>query len=137
MKRLSQRQFAGERRKAERYFLPGLVAYYWDGGVPAAHGVRAISITGMYLFTEQRWYLGTVLIMTLQKKNSNLPEPERSIAVQARVVRCGTDGVGFAFASPEAPQSSDQSAAVGHNAADRETLDRFLRRLFEAGRSQT
>ena len=38
-----------ERRNAERHPLSRLVAYYWEGGPPLAHGVRNISLTGMYL----------------------------------------------------------------------------------------
>ena len=54
-----------ERRRAERQPAPPLVVYYWDGAAPAAHAVRDVSLTGMYLATEQRWYPNTLIRMTV------------------------------------------------------------------------
>jgi c-di-GMP-binding flagellar brake protein YcgR len=86
-----------ERRKAERRSVPGLVAYYWDGGPPTSHSIQEISLTGMYLLTDQRWYPGTMMMMRLQQVDSHDSDPDRAITVHAKAVRWGTDGVGMAF----------------------------------------
>ncbi len=82
-------------RKATREPLPGLVAYFFTGGVPAAHGVRDMSSTGLYVLTEERWYIGTVIRITLTDQHE--PTVERSITLNAKVVRWGNDGAGLQF----------------------------------------
>lgn len=131
MKRFFQRLLGQERRRADRGVIPGLVAYYWDGGAPVAHEIRQISSVGMYLLTEQRWYLGTVLIMRLQRTDSTDPESERSIAVQAKVAWIGPDGVGLAFASPEASTSLNGGPAGNNNVAGKKAVERFIRGCFQ------
>lgn len=97
MNRFLWRLFGHEHRDAERRTLSGLVAYYWDGGRPIAHDIRDISLTGMYLLTEDRWYPGTVMQMTLCETTNTIVDSDRWIAVQAKVTRHGSDGVGLAF----------------------------------------
>ncbi|HSY37248.1 MAG TPA: PilZ domain-containing protein [Acidobacteriaceae bacterium] len=86
-----------EKRSAERHVLPGLVAYYWNGGPPVPRDVRDISLSGLYLLTADRWYPGTVIQMTIQETEHTEVDSERWIAIQAKVVRQETDGVGLAF----------------------------------------
>jgi hypothetical protein len=82
-------------RSSPRESLPDLVAYFFTGGTPAPHSVRDISTSGLYLVTRERWYKGTVVQMTLSdRRQSTL---DRSIAVYAKAVRLGSDGVGFQF----------------------------------------
>jgi hypothetical protein len=95
-----------ERRRAKRQESPNLVAHYWDGAAPAAHDIRDISLTGLYLLTDQRWYPGTVVTMSLQKTDVADTDPDRSIMVNAKVVRLGADGVGLALVLPEKHASS-------------------------------
>ena len=124
-----------DRRKGRRHEAPPLVAYYWDGASPVAHRIRDISSVGFYLLTEQRWYVGTLVTMTLQRTGGADAGSELSIAVQARVVRLGADGVGLAFVlrpsqdhkDRQAGRSPQELAAIG---ADKRTLDRFLRPLL-------
>jgi hypothetical protein len=75
--------------------LSWLAAYFFTGGMPSAHGIRDISSTGLYVFTEERWYLGTVIRITLTDLRH--PTAERSCTVNAKVVRWGNDGVGCQF----------------------------------------
>jgi hypothetical protein len=110
-----------ERRRARRKNLSVLVAYYWDGAAPVAHTVRDVSTTGFYLLTEQRWYRGTMLRMTLQDSSMSSNGENRSIEVLARVIRSGEDGVGFAFVQ----QHYDDSYSP--KKADMKNLGRFLR----------
>src|SRR5208282_252522 len=42
-------------RKAPRTALPWLVAYFFTGGRPVPHEIRDISVTGAFVFTEDRW----------------------------------------------------------------------------------
>jgi|ERR1700677_337963 hypothetical protein len=118
-----------ERRRAERRETPHLVAHYWDGAAPAAHDIKDISATGLYLMTDERWYPGTVVTMSLQKADAAETDPDRSIMVNAKVVRLGTDGVGLSLVIPE-KRSSGATQGFGAHGADRKTFRRFLDRLM-------
>jgi hypothetical protein len=106
-------------RKALRQALPGLEAYFWTGGAPKAHAILNISTTGLYVATEERWYPGTLIQMTL-KKAAQDTSPESSITLQAKANRWGNDGVGLSFVvrDPRNPVSTE--------GIEREVLDRFL-----------
>jgi hypothetical protein len=105
-----------------------LAAYYWNGAAPQAHGIRDISNTGLYVVTEERWYPGTLVLMTLQRTDVGEEIEERAIQVQSRAVRWGNDGVGLKFVLPDS-----REMRRGHNnvvdGADKKGLDRFLRKL--------
>ena len=125
-KRFWRRLMGRERRRAERRAVPGLVAYYVDGGPPVPHTVREISLTGMYLLTEQRWYLGTVVMMRLQQMDSNQDDSDHSIGVSARAVRWGTDGVGMAFL-PSAQNPYQNSIDSRSREGNLMSMERFIR----------
>ncbi len=114
-----------EPRKAHRRALPGLSAYFWTGASPRAHAVLNISSTGLYVETDERWYPGTLIQMTLKKKESRTIES--SISLQAKANRWGNDGVGLEFVvrDPRNPRPEDVHA----NGVDREILDRFLEQI--------
>jgi hypothetical protein len=61
-----KRLWSSDDRKARRQPAPRLAAYYWSGSAPSAHDIRDVSSTGLYLLTEDRWYPGTLILMTLQ-----------------------------------------------------------------------
>ncbi|HYK38270.1 hypothetical protein [Alloacidobacterium sp.] len=65
-----------------------LVTYFYDGesATPAAHRVKDISSTGLYLLTERRWYPGTLIILTLQMTEVADGGAETTIAVMAKVI---------------------------------------------------
>jgi hypothetical protein len=119
-----------DHRQAPRRQTPLLVAYYWDGAAPMAHEVRDISSTGFYLLTQERWHLGTIVTITLQRTdNSNFDSgTQPHIAVMSKVVRLDEDGVGFAFIPVETtgpgPTKPAASGPVGKKA-----LGRFLEQL--------
>jgi hypothetical protein len=118
-----ERWWSPDPRKAPREAANGLAAYYWTGGPPEAHPIRDISSTGLYVVTEERWYPGTLILMTLQNTAFGDEVAERTICVHSRAVRWGKDGVGLQFVLQS--ESGDSSMA----AADRKALDRFLQRL--------
>lgn len=117
---------SSDRRRAPRQPLPGLVAYYWTGSAPRAYQIADISTTGFYLLTEERWYPGTMVLMTLQRTDSDGHNLEDSIAVQSLVVRWGSDGLGLAFVLLPAGESLETQRLRG---ADKKSLESFLARL--------
>lgn len=127
-KQLLAQIMSKERRRAERQPSPVLGAHYWTGGSPAEHKVRDISSTGLFLLTEERWYPGTMLIMTLQNKEEAEDGQERSISVQSKAVRWDSDGVGMEFVvfDQRDPRRAQNALAGG---ADRQALDRFLKKF--------
>ena len=122
------RWLSTDRRRAKRHPLPGLVAYYWTGGAPEAFHIGDISANGLYLLTDERWYPGTMILMTLQRTNTDGEGPDDYIAVQTRVARWGTDGVGLAFVPSNAVDLNTgeplQDMGVGKKA-----LHRFVHRV--------
>jgi hypothetical protein len=121
-----------DRRSGERHSVPLLVAYYWNGANATPHGVRDMSTSGVYVETEDRWYPGTLVLITLQKSvgdaDAQLP---RSIGVQSKVVRSGPDGVGFTFVFPTAAYSSKSNAFI--QGADRTAFTEFSRPFLSTG----
>jgi hypothetical protein len=117
-----------EPRKTLRAVVPDLAAYFWTGGAPQPHAIRNISSTGMYVVTEERWYPGTLVQMTLRKADREGTGPEASIALLTRVNRWGNDGVGLGFVVRDnhAPRTGEARMS---EAVEREVLDEFLARI--------
>ncbi len=122
-----ERWWSPDPRKAPRTPAPGLAAYYWNGSAPAAHGIRDISSSGLYVVTEERWYPGTLVLMTLQRTDCGERVAERTIAVQSRAVRWGPDGVGLQFILPD--EKDRRGKATMLDAAGRKDFDHFLEQL--------
>ncbi len=123
-----QRWWSPDPRVAPRDPAHGLAAYYWNGAAPQAHSVKDISSSGLYLVTEERWYPGTLVMMTLQRTECGEENAERSISVHSRAIRWGNDGVGlqFVMANPNLAHSGVTAAVDG---VDKKELERFLKRL--------
>jgi hypothetical protein len=113
-----------DRRRSERRAVPGLVSYYWDGGPSLARDVREISSTGLFLVTDQRWYPGTLVTMTIQNAGNAEAGANNSIVVQAKVVRLDTEGVGLEFAFPL--RNSRRKTSTVTSTANEKALSRFL-----------
>lgn len=123
-----ERWWSPDPRKAPREQSPGLAAYYWNGSVPEPHGIRDISSSGLYIVTEERWYPGTLVLMTLQKTDCGEQVAERSISVLSRAVRWGQDGVGLQFILSDAKEARKGNAPLLETIEKKE-LDRFLQQL--------
>ena len=123
-----ERWWSPDPRRAPRTAAPGLAAYFWNGSTPAAHGIRDISSSGLYLVTEERWYPGTLVLMTLQRTDCGEEVAERTIAVQSRAVRWGPDGIGLQFVLPD-DKDQRQGKSPILDAAGKKEFDRFLERL--------
>jgi hypothetical protein len=117
----------GERRRSDRMSGPTLVAYYWTGSRPEKHEVRDISPSGIYVVTEDRWYPGSVVKLTLQLTDGDV---QQHIAIEAKAMRWGEDGVGLSFIMRDsgAPPAEKGSLLV---AVDRKGLEKFLRRFWQ------
>ena len=130
-----ERLLGRERRKAERRNPAHLVAHYWDGAAPSGRDIRDISSTGLYLLTEQRWYPGTLVTMSLTRADVSDTDPDRSVRVNAKVVRSDEDGVGLTFVMP-VRRATNAAPGVLLDGADQKTLMKFLERLqVTAGQS--
>jgi hypothetical protein len=116
------------RRAFCRHPLPGLVAFHWSGGLPHGYYLGNISDTGFYLLTEERPYPGTLILMTLQRTDTEGDNRGDSLAVYTKVVRWGSDGVGLAFVTPKSKDTKSGNE-LQKNYADQKSLKEFLKRL--------
>jgi hypothetical protein len=119
-----KRWWSPDARKAPRQPAPRLSAFYWNGSAPNAHDIRDVSATGLYLLTEDRWYPGTLILMTLQDLEGGENGAKPVISVKVRAVRCGNDGVGLQFVLSEDP-FDDATVSEAH----KRRLERFLERV--------
>jgi CheY-like chemotaxis protein len=112
-----------EPRQALRESFPGLSAHFWTGGISLEQGVRDISLTGLYVVTDERWFPGTQVRMTLTvSEESNVGN---SITANMSVVRWGNDGVGLKFViDKEMGLRRGQAPQAG--GIDKKDLSRFL-----------
>jgi len=117
-----------EPRSAPRYVIPGLIAYFFTGGTPAPHEVRDISTSGLYIVTDERWYAGTVIRLTLSHLHN--PNAEGSLTVNAKVARSGSDGVGFEFILNEDKRFEGMHLGPDHrtDGVDIKRLNGFIER---------
>ncbi len=92
-----QRLFYQDPRIEPRKPAPGLTASFWTVGMPQVVAIRDLNFTGMYAVTDERWYPGTTLRVTLTMADGEQPKRSRSITLPAKVVRWGNDGVAFEF----------------------------------------
>ncbi len=122
-----KRLWSSDARNALRHPAPWLAAYYWNGGTPSAHDIRDVSSTGLYLLTEDRWYPGTMILMTLQDMEDT-QGAKPVISVKVRAVRWGNDGVGLQFVLAEDARDDEPACE-----ANKCRLERFLERINNRG----
>jgi hypothetical protein len=122
------RWLSTDRRSSKRHPLPGLVAYYWTGGAPQAFHIGDISASGLYLLSDERWYPGTMILMTLQRTNTDGEGPDDYIAVQTKVVRWGTDGIGLSFV-PSNAVDLNTGENLPETGVGKKALYRFIQRV--------
>ena len=107
------------KRRAQRYPISGVVAYYWDGGAPRERPVRNISSTGAYLCATEKWYIGTILTITFQQRthDSGPTRAEPFVSIPCKIVRQDVEkGVGVRF--------------VLRGYEERKALRRFIRAIL-------
>jgi uncharacterized protein len=126
-----ERWWSPDPRRAPRIPGSGLAAYYWNGSAPMAHGIRDISMSGLYVVTEERWYPGTLVLMTLQKTDGAEQMKEVAVSVHSRAVRWGPDGVGLQFVLQDDKEVREGKLPLT-DAASRRELELFLEELKKA-----
>jgi hypothetical protein len=119
------RERSSDRRKEKRHMIPGSVAYFSIGS-PRPQEVANISTEGFYVRTADRWSEGTSLLVGLQIINPLSKEVEAMISVQSKVVRTGTDGVGFVYDDEPAHRNPILAAA---NPEQYVQLQKFMQRI--------
>lgn len=122
------RWLSTDRRGSKRHPLPGLVAYYWTGGAPQAFHIADISTNGLYLLTDERWFPGTMILMTLQRTNTDGDDPDDFISVLTKVIRWGTDGVGLSFV-PSNTVDLTSGETLPETGVGKKALQRFIQRV--------
>jgi uncharacterized membrane protein (UPF0127 family) len=122
------RWLSTDRRGSKRHPLPGLVAYYWTGGAPQAFHIADISTNGLYLLTDERWFPGTMILMTLQRTNTDGDDPDDFISVLTKVIRWGTDGVGLSFV-PSNTVDLNSGEPLPETGVGKRALHRFIQRV--------
>jgi hypothetical protein len=115
-------------RKASRHPELPLVGYVGTIRTSQAFPAGDISSDGFYMLTAEHWLPGTVIPVTLQINDTHGTGLAGTLIVQAKVVRSGPDGVGFAFVMAERGNlESGDSQLEGWG--DKDALERFLQRL--------
>ena len=88
--------------RAARRNPSGLVARYGSGPDRKLGRITLISATGLFLVTDERWPIGELISVTLQKQGPPEAIAGFHVDIQARVASIGENGVGLAFILPEA-----------------------------------
>jgi hypothetical protein len=117
-----------DQRGLPRECVPGLAAHFWTGGAPQVHSIRDISPNGLYMVTDERWYLGTRVRITLTKTDDKNERAPSSITVEAEVIRWGNDGVGLSFILHD-PRNIRRGEPLPGDGADKDKLKKFLKLL--------
>lgn len=118
----------GESQDRVQHSPGDLVAFYWNGSVPIAHPVSEMTAEGFYMNTRDRWHLGTLLTVTLQKRQRGpVSAVPAHLVVLVRVTRQDAAGAFLDFV-PVLGQR--QGTAV--RPASKKEIAQFLR-AFGAG----
>jgi hypothetical protein len=136
LKRILRRIFP-DARKQERLPAPPLVAYLGTASASRPFELGDISLTGFCLLTDERWMPGTEMPITLQSKNLPAENERESFTVQATVVRCGEEGVGFSIVLCEEDSQSAYGNPLRVQWVTRAEMEKYLKRLTEQPGSQT
>jgi hypothetical protein len=115
------------KRRAPRFQLPGLVAFYFSGGTPRPHEVVNISKSGFYVRTRELWFPDTLVRMTLERPRASDDRAPESISILARVVRTDDEGAGHEFVTIEDLMALHTRDVLPPNATDRAQLESFLK----------
>lgn len=128
-KRLLRKLFP-DQRKQERILVPPLVGYLGSVRSTKPYEVGDISLSGFCLLTEERWTPGTEMPITLERRAVGDVDSEY-FTVQATVVRCGSDGVGFSILLSESESNAAHGNRLRVRWASKTEMARFLWSLRE------
>jgi hypothetical protein len=97
LERIVRRLFPDQRRYA-RLVVPNVVAYLGRAHATRPYRIADISVGGFCMQSDQSWTVGTEIPITLQREDWDGDESSQSVTVQAMVVRCGQQEIGFSIA---------------------------------------
>ncbi len=129
-KRILRRVFP-DRRKQERLPVPPLVGYLGTVSSSKPYDLADISLTGFCLLTDERWIPGTEMPITLQRTNLPSEKDIDCFTVQATVVRCDKDGVGFSIVLCEENSLAAYGNPLRVKWVTHSQMEQFLQRLKE------
>ena len=129
-KRILRRIFPDQRRQ-ERMPVPPLVGYLGSAHSSKPYDLGDISLTGFCLLTDERWIPGTEMPITLHRTKLPAEDDLNSFTIQATVMRCDKDGVGFSIVLSEEGSSAAYGNPLHVRWVTRAEMERFLRRLKE------
>ncbi|MBS1802189.1 MAG: PilZ domain-containing protein [Acidobacteria bacterium] len=92
------RKLFPDQRRYERLILPNVVGYLGRAHASRPHKIADISVGGFCMRSDHFWTPGTELTITLQREDWDGDESSQLVTVQAMVVRCGPQHVGFSIA---------------------------------------
>lgn len=119
--------------RAPRRNPSGLVAVHGSPSSPKLGKIKIISSNGLFLQTTERWPIGEVVTLTLQKDGGSAHNSEFQIEVQARVASYGEDGVGLGFVLPKGLNAHLWEHLIASADAPTETEDtHFIFRMVRA-----
>lgn len=84
-------------RRGVRKHAPDVGVHYTVDAEERCARIKNISPTGIYLYTADRWPLGTTVLLTLKDGGQCLEQSETSVCISAKTVRHDDDGVGMEF----------------------------------------
>ena len=119
--------------RAPRRNPSGLAAMHGSVSSPKLGHIKIISSHGLFLQTTERWPIGEMVALTLQKEGAPAHDSEFHIDVQARVASYGEDGVGLGFILPKGLNSGLWEHLIANADAPTETEDtQFIFRMVRA-----
>jgi hypothetical protein len=124
-KRMLRRMFP-DQRKQERLPTPPLVGYLGTANASNPYDVGDISLTGFCLLTGERWVAGTEMPITLKRTNLQGADDDACFTVQATVVRCDGDGVGFSIVLSEEESNAVRGNPLRVKWMSRPEMEQFL-----------
>jgi PilZ domain-containing protein len=127
-KRLLRKLFP-DQRKNERHLQPPLVGYLGMMHTSRSYDLGDISVSGFCLLTDERWTPGTEMPITLQRKNLPDGKDPETFTVQATVVRCGENGVGFSIVLCEEASQAIYGNPLRVRWITRQEMEGFLNNL--------
>ena len=125
------RKIFPDQRKSERHLEPPLVGYLGMAHSSRPYELGDVCLSGFCLLTDERWEPGTEMPITLRR--TNLPEghdPE-CFTVQATVLRCDANRVGFSIVLSEEDSQSAYGNPLRMRWITRLEMENFLQRMKE------
>lgn len=118
-----------DHRRHERLLVPPLVGYLGIARASKVYPLGDISLSGFCMLTDERWTPGTEMPITLQQVSLPGDCETACFTVQATVVRCGDDGVGFSILLGEEDSSAAYANPLRVSWISKTEMQQFLNRL--------